>query len=201
MAVGLPLQPELTPWSAGQRRLFVILLVAIAVIVLGAVAQARREPVRLLGSDGRPGSADYHTTALRLIAGARQRVSVVLFVARLDDDGPVMHLIQALSDAARRGVTVRVVLDRGRDWRTGDLDPKHLEVAERLRRGGVRVVLDEDDRTTHAKVLVVDDRQVVVGSHNWTRSALITNREWSLLIDDPVIAAQIQSELATLPGW
>ncbi len=27
------------------------------------------------------------------------------------------------------------------------------------------------------------------------------NREWSLLIDDPAVAAQIQTELATLPGW
>lgn len=199
--MGLPLQPDLTPWSAGQRRLFVILLLALAVIALGAFTQSRREPARLLGSHGRPGSEDYHTTALRLIAGAQQRVSVVLFVARLDDDGPVMHLVEALSDAARRGIAVRVVLDRGRDWRTGELDPKHLEVAERLRRGGVRVVLDEDDRTTHAKVLVVDDRHVVVGSHNWTRSALIANREWSLLIDDQEIAAHIQADLATLPGW
>lgn len=199
--MGLPLQPDLTPWSAGHRRLLVIVLLALVVIVAGAFAQTRREPPRLLGSHGRPGSDDYHTTALRLIGGARQRVSVVLYVARLDDDGPVMHLIQALSDAARRGVTVRVVLDRGRDWRTGDLDPKHVEVAERLRRAGVRVVLDEDDRTTHAKVLVVDDHQVVVGSHNWTRSALTANREWSLLIDDPEIAARIQTELATLPGW
>jgi phosphatidylserine/phosphatidylglycerophosphate/cardiolipin synthase-like enzyme len=199
--MGLPLQPDLTPWSAGHRRLLVIVLLALVVIVAGAFAQTRREPPRLLGSHGRPGSDDYHTTALRLIAGARARVTVALYVARLDDDGPVMHLIQALSDAARRGVAVRVVLDRGRDWRTGELDAKHVEVAERLRRAGVRVVLDEDDRTTHAKVLVVDDHQVVVGSHNWTRSALTANREWSLLIDDPEIAARIQSELATLPGW
>jgi phosphatidylserine/phosphatidylglycerophosphate/cardiolipin synthase-like enzyme len=199
--MGLPLQPDLTPWSASQRRLLLILLLVFGVIVLGVFAQARREPPRLLGSHGRPGSADYHTSALRLIAGARRHVSVVLYVARLDGDGPVMHLIQALGEAARRGVVVRVVLDRGRDWRSGEPDPKHLEVAERLRRGGVRVVLDEDGRTTHAKVLVVDDRRVVVGSHNWTRSALTTNREWSLLIDDPAIAAQIQAELATLPGW
>ena len=199
--MGLPLQPDLTPWTAGHRRLLVIVLLALVVIILGAFAQVRRDPPRLLGSHGRPGIEDYHTTALRLIAAARVRVTVVLYVARLDDDGPVEQLMLALSAAARRGVPVRVVLDRGNDWRTGEVDPKHQEVAARLERGGVRVVLDEADRTTHAKVLVVDDRHVVVGSHNWTRSALTANREWSLQIDDPEIAAHIQTELSALPGW
>jgi len=199
--MGLPLQPDLTPWTAGHRRLLVIVLLALGVIVLGTFSQIRREPPRLLGSHGRPGIEDYHTTALRLIAAARERVTVALFVVRLDDDGPVQHLLTALSDAARRGVSVRVVLDRGRDWRTGEVDPKHLAVAEHLRRSGVRVVLDEAERTTHVKVLVVDDRHVVVGSHNWTRSALTTNREWSLLIDDVDVAAQIQAELSALPDW
>jgi len=199
--MGLPLQPDLTPWTAGHRRLLVIVLLALGVIVLGTFSQTRREPPRLLGSHGRPGIEDYHTTALRLIAAARERVTVALFVVRLDDDGPVQHLLTALSDAARRGVSVRVVLDRGRDWRTGEVDPKHLAVAEHLRRSGVRVVLDEAERTTHVKVLVVDDRHVVVGSHNWTRSALTTNREWSLLIDDVDVAAQIQAELSALPDW
>lgn len=199
--MGLPLQPDLTPWTAGQRRLLVIVLLALAVIVLGAFAQARRESPRLLANQTKAGSEDYHTAALRLISAARERVTVAVFVARLDDGGPVEHLLRALSAAARRGVDVRVVLDRGRDWRTGAPDPKHEEVAAYLSRSGVRVVLDELERTTHVKVLVVDDRHVVVGSHNWTRSALTTNREWSLLIDDPEIASQIQAELSALPGW
>lgn len=199
--MGLPLQPDLSSWSAWQRRALLILALIVATILLGAFAQARREPARLLGSHGRAGLDDYHTTAIRLIDAARVRVTVAVFVMRLDEDGPVEHLLRALSAAARRGVEVRVVLDRGRDWRTGQVDPKHQEAGERLLKSGVKVVLDEDDRTTHAKVLVVDDRHVVVGSHNWTRSALTANREWSVLIDDPTVARQIQDELATLPGW
>lgn len=199
--MGLPLQPDLVPWSAWQRRALLILLLVLFTILVGAWAHARREPTRLLGSHGRPGLEDYHTTAIRLIDGARSRVTVAVFVMRLDEDGPVEQLLRALSAAARRGVEVRVVLDRGRDWRTGQADAKHQEAGERLVRSGVKVVLDEDERTTHAKVLVVDDRHVVVGSHNWTRSALTTNREWSVLVDDALVARRIQDELATLPGW
>lgn len=199
--MGLPLQPELKPWSAGQRRTMVLTIGALSVFLFGALSHARQEPPRLLGSHGRPGIEDYHTAALRFIAGAKHRVTIAVYVIRVDDDGPVDHIFQALGDAVRRGVEVRVVLDRGVDWRTGAPDTKHVEPARRLTQLGVRVVLDEEKRTTHAKVLVVDDRHVVVGSHNWTRSALTANREWSVQIDDEGIARQIQSELSSLPEW
>ena len=199
--MGLPLQPELTPWSAGQRRTMVLTVFALSVFLLGALSYARQQPPRLLGSHGRPGIEDYHTAALRLIAGAQHRVTIAIYVVRVDEDGPVDHVFRALGDAVQRGVDVRVVLDRGKDWRTGAPDTKHVEPAQRLAKLGVRVVLDEEDRTTHAKVLVVDDRHVIVGSHNWTRSALAANREWSVQIDDQEIARQFQTELSSLPGW
>lgn len=198
--MALPLQTDLVPWPAWQRRAFVLLALLLAVVALGLIAQARREPTRLLATGDLPGADDFHTTAVRLIDGATRRLTVVMYVMRLDD-GPVQRLVEGLVSAARRGVEVRVVLDQGQDWRTGAPDPKHQEAADRLRRGGVRVVLDEERRTTHAKVIVVDDRQVVVGSHNWTRAALTANREWSLLIDDPAIASLIHADLASLPGW
>ena len=199
--MGLPLQPELKPWTAGQRRALVITVLAFSVFLLGALSHARQEPPRLLGSHGRPGIEDYHTAALRLIAGAHHRVTIAIYVIRVDEDGPVDHLFRALGEAVQRGVDVRVVLDRGADWRTGAPDTKHVEPTKQLTKLGVRVVLDEEDRTTHAKVLVVDNRHVIVGSHNWTRSALAANREWSVEIDDAVIAHHIQAELSALPGW
>src|SRR3954468_19303043 len=117
--MGLPLQPDLVPWTPAQRRWLLIALALAATLLLGMVAGARSQPPRLLGSHGRPGADDYHATALRLIAGAQRRVTAVVYVMRLDDDGPVEHLVLALGAAVRRGVAVEVVLDRGRDWKTG----------------------------------------------------------------------------------
>lgn len=37
---------------------------------------------------------------------------------------------------------------------------------------------------THTKGIVVDGRQVLVGSHNWSQSGVTTNRDASLIIDD-----------------
>jgi membrane-bound ClpP family serine protease len=114
----LPLQPSLTPWLPWQRRLSVILGLAIIVLILGFVASARSNPPRLLVSDGSTGTINYLTAALRAITSARQRITVVMYVIRFEDDGPVTALLQALVDAASRGIDVRVVMDQGRDWKT-----------------------------------------------------------------------------------
>ena len=96
---------------------------------------------------------------------------------------------------------MQIALDRGRDWKTHEPDGKHEAPAAWLKAHGVRVVLDELERTSHTKMVIVDSRRVVVGSHSWTHSALTTKREASLLIDDPALAARLERELAGIPGW
>ena len=96
---------------------------------------------------------------------------------------------------------MQIALDRGRDWKTHEPDSKHVAPAAWLIAHGVRVVLDELERTSHTKAVIVDSRRVVVGSHNWTHSALTANREASLLIDDPALAARLEREMAAIPGW
>jgi phosphatidylserine/phosphatidylglycerophosphate/cardiolipin synthase-like enzyme len=124
-----------------------------------------------------------------------------MYVIRYDDSGPVAALLQALADAAKRGIPVRVIMDQGRDWKTGEPDDKHQLAAQWLRAHHVQVVLDELERTTHAKTIVIDGRTVIIGSHNWTRYALSKNREFLVRLDDKRLAEIIEAECATVPGW
>ena len=197
----LPLQPSMMPWLPWQRRLVIILGLTLIILILGIVAPVRALPPRLLVSDGTPGSTTYLATALRTLSAAQYRITVVMYVIRYDPDGPIAALLQALSDAAARGVDVRVVMDQGRDWKTQEPDDKHVEAMTWLRTHGVTVLLDELDRTTHVKAIVVDGRTLLLGSHNWTRYALTQNREWSVVLDDAAMAADIEAQCATIPGW
>jgi len=205
--MALPLQPDLTPTPPWLGRLLAALALALAVLVMGLASGARQRPIEMLLTDGNP--YVYLRAVERRMALARTRVWVVMFVVRLDGDpnvappdDPVAALLRALAAAAGRGVDVRVCLDYGRDRATGAPENKHTAAATWLAAHGVRVVLDELDRTTHAKVVLVDDRWVVLGSHNWTRSAIVSNREVSLLFDDPALAATLARDLfARLPGW
>ena len=198
--MALPLQIDLRPRPAWQRSAAIITALVLAVGVVGWCGRARAvPPVLLLSGPGH--EAEYARAVERLVAGARARVWVLMFVIRADPDSPVMGLMEALAAAKGRGVDVRVALDRGLTYDTKESEHKHEAPAAWLRDHGVPVLLDELARTSHAKVVLVDGRWAVVGSHNWTRSALVANRETSLLLDDPRIVSQLEGELAAMPGW
>lgn len=195
-----PLQCAATAADRPLRRLAAIILAACALLALGWWGGQRRPPPELLATY--PGHAGELARSLeRLVAGARSRVWCTVYVVRPDGDGPVQGLLDALAAAAARGIDVRVCLDAGPDPVTGAEEDKNQAAAAWLAAHGVRVVRDEAKVTTHAKVVVVDGRWLVAGSHNWTRAALTANREISLLVDDPASAAAAERVLQTVPGW
>lgn len=196
--MSLPLQPGLRPWPPWMLRSLLILCLALVVLVVGWLAPARVAPPELIL--GGPGyERAYVRAAERLISSAQRRCWMVMYVIRPDDNA-IGELLRALEATAARGVDVRVLLDRGATWKNLP-DDKHLAPAAWLTEHGVRVVLDEIDRTTHAKVLVVDSERILAGSHNWTNSAVTTNREASWLVSDAVAAQQIEAWLEAVPGW
>lgn len=202
-----PLQPELRPTPPWLSRLLILASVIVAMLALGVVSQRWRRPPELVLSDGSP----YQAARIleRRFAAATDRIWISMFVMRIDGDpdqaspdDPIALLLRSLVAAQARGVDVRVCLDFGRDRDTGEIEDKHVAARDWLAARGVRVILDEVDRTTHAKVVLIDRRWVIIGSHNWTMSAMTRNREASVVLDDPTMAATLERELfARIPGW
>ncbi|MCB9671955.1 MAG: phosphatidylserine/phosphatidylglycerophosphate/cardiolipin synthase family protein [Alphaproteobacteria bacterium] len=88
-------------------------------------------------------------------------------------------VLDALGDAAERGVDVRVLADEEGDDTAGAL----AALAAR----GVQVANDGAGRVLHSKLVVVDD-VAFVGSHNLTSSALGANHEGGVRLADPDLA-------------
>ncbi|MFW5750276.1 MAG: phospholipase D-like domain-containing protein [Planctomycetota bacterium] len=197
------LQPPLRPTPIWLRRILLVSTLAAGLLVLGLLAPGRPRPPRLLLTAADAGEA-YLPTVAALIDTAETRIWVALYVLRLEPDDPqhpVTDLCHRLAAAAERGVDVRVVLDAGNDWRTGEPDPKHELPATWLRNHGIRVTIDSRDRTTHLKVLLIDTDTTIVGSHNWTAYALTRNREASTLSHDPTVAHALEQHLLSIPGF
>ncbi|WP_246999458.1 phospholipase D-like domain-containing protein [Halosolutus gelatinilyticus] len=108
---------------------------------------------------------------------------------------PDVSLLEASIDAARRGVTVRLLLDGS--WYVAD---EHERLAARLDRAAARDDLDLDVRLVdderwnrfekiHAKGIVVDRETAVVGSANWNDNSLRENREVLLVLHGEAAAA------------
>ncbi|MFT7519747.1 MAG: cardiolipin hydrolase [Kiritimatiellia bacterium] len=135
--------------------------------LLRAPEAATSAPSRVLFGPQDPMWETLHS----LVCGARTSLDLAVFT--LTDD----RLSNALIDVHRRGVRVRLLSDDSKS------DDKGSDV-RRLRKAGVPVCTDGSPFHFHHKFAVIDDRVVVTGSYNWTRSADERNRENVLVTED-----------------
>jgi phosphatidylserine/phosphatidylglycerophosphate/cardiolipin synthase-like enzyme len=112
---------------------------------------------------------------LRAIVGEFEnvRTSADICVFTITDD----RIVEAMVKAHRRGVAVRVITD---DDKSQDLGSD----VERLGRAGIDVRMDDTPNHMHHKFAVFDNKRVLTGSYNWTRSAADRNHENIVLSDD-----------------
>jgi len=97
-----------------------------------------------------------------------------------------------LARAVKRGVNVLVILERT-DEPSDDLDIQNRKTGKLLAEKGIKVYFDSPKKTTHTKLIVVDQRQIFLGSHNFTQSALKYNNEISVLLERSDLAQDARS--------
>src|SRR5215213_8413975 len=107
---------------------------------------------------------------LALVNGAR--VSLDLYAEVLRDP----QLLDALGEAARRGVRVRIMVSPSADF---------MAEVEELTASGVDIRLSSS-LYIHAKLIVADSERAFIGSQNLSATSLDQNRELGIIVDDPV---------------
>jgi cardiolipin synthase len=101
------------------------------------------------------------------------------------------RLFQALRDAARDGVDVRMLVPGSSDL---PLIRNLSRIGYRdLLRSGVRIY-EWDGPMLHAKSIVADGRWVRIGSSNLNPSSLIGNYELDVLVEDPTLADAMERQ-------
>ena len=170
-----------------------VLFLSLLTVVAPVLAAPQQALVTLLPN------REYGDTLLQGVRKARSSIvcSFFLFKATTARNNLPRLLVEELIRARQRGVAVTVILEQdmgGKDR----LNEQNRETAAMLERGGVRVFFDSPRVTTHVKAVVIDSRQVYLGSHNLTQSALRHNNELSVLIDSPELASQVLGYLNRL---
>lgn len=122
---------------------------------------------------------------LKLLDSARKKIQVLMYGMSYNANYPGSspnRLIDALISARKRGVEVEVILDKS-DYNQM-LNKVNAATRQHLEKGGVEVRYDPEETTSHAKLLLIDDR-AVAGSPNWGYKALDIRNECSLIVSDP----------------
>jgi len=96
-----------------------------------------------------------------------------------------------LIDAQKRGVKVRVYLDRSQIEST-------YSVSRLLVQKGIKVRISTNNYIMHNKFAIIDNRLLLTGSYNWTFSANNRNDENLMVIDDPKIIEIFQNQFINL---
>ena len=144
---------------------------------------------------------DYFTALMDGVDSARAEIFLSAYLFRTIEGarGYPEAVLKRLLAAVKRGVRVDVILERNKD--ADDLSRNNAETAERLKEAGVRVCMDAPDRVTHTKLVVIDRRYLLIGSHNLTQAALKFNHEASVWIDSVPLAEEALSYMKSLcPG-
>jgi cardiolipin hydrolase len=112
----------------------------------------------------------------RLLAGAGRTADICVFT--ITDN----RLADAILDAHRRGVAVRIIAD---DAKSEDLGSD----VGRFERSGIPTRVDRSPFHMHHKFAILDGETLLTGSYNWTRGAARDNEENLIVTSDPRLLA------------
>ena len=146
---------------------------------------------------------EYYQAVHKVLANAKKSIMCVMFMAKLDPkhtDGNEYQLVLDLINAHRRGVRVLVIFDRNvKFWEKGiendKIESKSEYAYELLLSSGVPVYYDNEKKVTHNKLLVIDKYITIIGSTNWTYSALKKNHEASVMIKSRSVAQAFEEKI------
>ncbi len=110
------------------------------------------------------------TSLLQKLQGAQKNIHIAMFTLTHP------HIADALIQAKRRGVDVKVAIDhytaRGASQKT----------VQRLKKEGLHIGLSQGRELLHHKWALIDDRTLVMGSANWTKAAFTKNHDFLFFV-------------------
>jgi mitochondrial cardiolipin hydrolase len=113
--------------------------------------------------------------------------SLCLCVFTISDD----RITRAILHAHQRGIRIRLLTDNEKLYDDGS-------DIRQLARAGIPVRVDQTSNHMHHKFAIADDRRVLTGSYNWTRSAALYNHENIVLMEEPKVIQAYINEFTQL---
>jgi len=127
----------------------------------------------------------------QIVGGAKYSVDVIQYQWNFypyDKKLPLQHFNQNVISQIRKGVKYRVLLNienvSHKITRINEQTKKNLEAV------GAKVKFGPNSIITHAKLFIIDNQFVILGSHNLSKMSVSQNDETSILINSRVVAME-----------
>jgi phosphatidylserine/phosphatidylglycerophosphate/cardiolipin synthase-like enzyme len=141
--------------------------------------------------------ANYFTALLDELAAAKQSIDVAMFYfgGTKRPNAITSRIAEALIDAHKRDVAVRVLLDLDRPEDIYGSERANKLRFNQLKKAGIMVAFDAPEKANHSKLVVIDRERVMIGSHNWTEGSASRYQEMSFAIASKSLAVSYCTRL------
>ena len=129
---------------------------------------------------------DYFPTAKKLIQEAEESIYISMFVMKRGKkpNSFVNLLTEELKNAAKRDIKIRILLESKKaNQPTVDFlrDTRNIEIK-----------FDSLQKTTHNKIIIIDQNAILIGSTNWTEKSIGHANEANVVIKDKEVTEYFQ---------
>lgn len=129
-----------------------------------------------------------------LVENAKSSIDISTFKAEITSKTRGLVLLgffEKLMQKAKQGVRIRVLLNWNQDRKS--VAKTNLFVMRKLKENNIKVRHLRNNRCCHAKIILVDKKTALLGSHNLSVKSVGSNFELSYLIPDPESINQLSS--------
>jgi len=128
--------------------------------------------------------SNYPNVVTPIINAAGHSIDIMMYEWKWyshESAGGVEKFNLAIQNAARRGVKVRVLLNI--ESMGHAITKINTRTEQFLRLSSIEVKFGQIGVATHAKLLIIDDRLMVLGSHNISKGSFSRNQEASIVVE------------------
>ena len=112
-------------------------------------------------------------------------------LAEENNNAEFSEFFEVLRDKQQAGVDVRIIFRDAREFGASN-GPQQQKLLERLKDFGIDTDFIKVQKGCHTKGIIVDGKEVMLGSHNLTNQGSLFNRDASLLVRDAEVATYFE---------
>ena len=129
---------------------------------------------------------DYFPAAKKLIQEAEKSICISMFVMKRGKkpNSFVNLLIEELKNAAKHGIKIRILLENKK------VNQPTVNFLRGIR--NIEIKFDPPQKTTHNKIVIIDENTILIGSTNWTEKSIGHANEANMVIKDKEVTGYFQ---------
>jgi phosphatidylserine/phosphatidylglycerophosphate/cardiolipin synthase-like enzyme len=117
---------------------------------------------------------EYAQLVIPLIKNSKKSIKIIVYNwlwYPTETGSKIQNFNNAIIQAHKKGVEVKVVVQK-------------MQIAEILRQEKIKVRRIESSKVLHIKLMLIDEKIAIIGSHNYTMNAFNINYEISAIIQE-----------------